>query len=167
MLYCSAIKLNGKHKTCAAPATVSKCALKLQFWVSGVWMSHCARQLHGKARFWDLLARIPAKTGGIFADGELSHADEAPLRPIDVYTPACEILFGPAYGEVSLAIRRQKVQYETAVQHQNVRTTLWRGNLHPIHQFACSKFRKRHSCNSSQPYGSCARHRQSSPNFGN
>ena len=29
VLYCSAIKLNGKHSTCAAPATVSKYRLHL------------------------------------------------------------------------------------------------------------------------------------------
>jgi hypothetical protein len=28
----------------------------------------------------------------------------------------CEILFDPAYGEVSQVIRRQKVHHETAVQ---------------------------------------------------
>ena len=56
-----------------------------------------------------------------FADGDLRAPMKhpQPYRPDAQLTPELsksEILFDPAYGEVSQVIRRQKVHHETAVQ---------------------------------------------------
>ena len=76
MLYCNAMKLNGKHySNVCCPRNGKQMCLVVRYGELGY--SHCARQSHGKVKFLNLPARIPAKTGGILRTGILRAPIEA------------------------------------------------------------------------------------------